>query len=337
MKSVVMKKYLIIPLVFLSFCVFSKFNIPETPFSEYVFDAKECKVIHHNDSRIFIPSYAFYLDGKLYDGTVHLKYREFRDQLDILINHLPMAYYADDRQHMLESAGMFELKAYGDGKLLSFAPKKKAQVQLAKSFNISGGETYILNEYSKAWDKATPFATYKASNEVLSDKSQDLWGDNIWRNDDNGMFNATQVIVNDNGGLNYLRAANLSFAVMNVDKMAVYNCDKILSEENVLIVADFKLEGYSQKLNSEVFVVYKNRNAVISYFPEQFASDFRLLPNEPFTIFTFSLDGKIAVLDKSFSDAFDTKSNANKKVVFPMKVFKNQPKTKEQLAAITGL
>lgn len=332
-----MKTYMIVPLLLLTFSVFSKFNIPETPFSEYVFEAKDCKVIHHNDSRIFIPSYAFYLDGKIYEGTVHLKYREFRDQLDILINHLPMTYYADGRQHTLESAGMFELKVYGNGKLLSFAPNKKAQVQLSENFHITGGETYIYNEYSKAWDKATPFAINKESNLALSDNSQDLWGDNIWRNDDNGMSNSTQLFIDDTGGMNYVRVVNLSFTVMNVDKMALYNCDKILNEENVPIVADFKLEGYSQKLNSEVFVVYKNRNAVISYMPEQFSTDFKLLPNEAFTIFTFSLDGKIAVLDKNFSNSFVAKSNVNKKVVFPMKVFKNQPKSKEALAAITGL
>ncbi len=325
------------PLLFLFFSSFSKFNIPETSFSEYVFESKSCRVIHHNDSRIFIPPYAFYLEGRLYEGTVHLKYREFRDQLDILINHLPMTYFEDGRQHTLESAGMFELKAYGNGKLLSFAPGRRAQVQLAKNLNMTGGETYVLNEYSKSWDKATPFAANKESNQILTDNSQDLWGDNIWRNDDNGMSSATQVIVNDTGGLDYVRVVNLSFAVMNVDRMAIYNCDRILDEENVPVVADFNLEGYAQKLNSEVFVVYKNRNAVISYMPEQFTTDFKLLPNEPFTIFTFSLDGKIAVLDKSFSDSFDVKLNINRKVVFPMKVFKNQPKTKEALAAISGL
>ncbi len=332
-----MKKYLIAPLLLLSFCSFSKFNIPETPFSDYVFEAKECRVIHHNDSRIFIPSYAFYLDGKLYDGTVHLKYREFRDQLDILINHLPMAYYADGKQHTLESAGMFELKAYGNGKLLSFAPDKKAQVHLSKNRDLTGGETYVLNENSKVWEKATPFAANKESNQILSDNSQDLWGDNIWRNDDNGLSGANIAIVDDSGFIQYVRVLNSSFTMMNVDKMAIYNCDKILNEDNVPIVADFKLEGYSEKLKSEVFVVYKNRNAVISYFPEQFTTDFKLLPNEAFTIFTFSLDGKIAVLDKGFSESFDAKTNANRKVTFPMKVFKNQPKTKEALAAITGL
>lgn len=332
-----MKKFLTFPLFFLFLSSFSKFNIPETPFSEYVFEAKECKLIHHNDSRIFFPSYAFSLDDKLYEGTVHMKYREFRDQLDILINHLPMTYYADGRQHTLESAGMFELKAYGNGKLLTFAPGKKAQVQFAENYVLTGGETYVFNEYSRSWDKATPFAAKKESNQILTDNSQDLWGDNIWRNDDNGMSNATQAIVNDTGGLDYVRIVNLSFAVMNVDKMALYNCDKILNEENVSMVADFKLEGYAQKLNSEVFVVYKNRNAVISYLPEQFATDFKLLPNEPFTIFTFSLDGKIAILDKKFSDTFIAKQYSNKKVVFPMKVFKNQPQTKKELAAISGL
>lgn len=322
--------------------VFGKNIIPETPFTEYKFEAKECKLIQHHQSRIFVQPYTFYLDGKLYEGQVNLKYREFVDQLDIVLNHIPMNYSENDKHHVLESGGMFELMAYGNGKLLSFAPNKKVQVQLASNFDITGGETFILNKQTKNWEKATPFGTLSEANQKSTDKNEDLWGDNIWYDLENNQ------IADDTGGLWRVQTANSntmsyeelrsqSFKTINVDKMEMYNCDRILNEETVPIIADFKLDGYNQKLNSQIFVVYKNRNAVLSYYPNQFTTDFKLLPNEDFTIFTFALDGKIAVLDKSFVSGFDAKLSKNKKVVFPMKVFAKLPGTKAELAQLTGL
>ena len=338
-----MKNLLLLVCVIATQLTFAKLNIPETPFTEYKFEAKECKVIQHNKSRIFVQPYAFYLDGKVYDGQVNLKYREFVDQLDIVLNHIPMNYNENDKQHVLESGGMFEIMAYGNEKLLSFAPNKKVQVQLASNFDVTGGETFVLNRQANTWEKATPFGKSANANQPSTDNKQDLWGDNLWQDnegqnivsDTNG--NLFSVQSAPSGAMTYEEVRDQSFKTINADKMQLYNCDRILNEETVPIVADFKLDGYNQKLNSDIFVVYKMRNAVLTYHPTQFASDFKLLPNEDFTIFTFSKDGKIAVLDNKFTADFDVKLNKNKKVVFPMKVFAKLPQTKQELAKLTGL
>ena len=317
-----------------------KLNITETPFSEYNFPSQDCKLIQHHQSRIFVPANAFFLDDKLYQGEVHLKYREFVDQLDIVLNNIPMNYNENDRHHVLESGGMFELYAYGNGKQLSFAPHKKISVQLACNFDLTGGETFTFNKNSKSWNKNTPFANTSESNQQLSDNKKDLWGDNVW------MDSELSQIMDDKGVLWNVRTVGVqtygeirdqSFKTINVDKMDFYNCDRILNEEAVSIAADFNLEGYKEKLNSMIYVVYKKRNAVLTYYPNQFATDFKLLPDEEFTIFTFSKDGKIAVLDDQFTSNFNVKLNMNKKVVFPMRVFANLPTTKQELAKLTGL
>lgn len=312
-------------------------RIPETPFTTYTFPASECRVIRHEGSRILVPAFAFYLDGKRYDGEVRLDYRQFTDQLDILINHIPRAYSENDRQHTLESAGMFELYAYGNGRLLSFAPGKKITVQLATRFDMQGGETYILDKSEKQWKKETPFASDPASNSVLPDNSAALWGNDTWKNAD-PWLNGDYFLVNDsNVGYKQVLVRDKAFKTIQVDKMDMYNCDRILNEKTIPIVANFKLEGYAQQLKSEIYVVYKKRNAVMTYYPEQFATSFKLLPDEPFTIFSYAQDGKIAVLDDQFLQSFQVQANAGKQVVFPMKVFADLPQTKAQLAAITGL
>jgi hypothetical protein len=352
-----MKNLLTITFIGLATILFAQNKIKQTPFTDYNFDANKCKIIQHNQSRILIPANVFYLDGKLYVGEVNLKYREFTDQLDIVLNNIPMNYNANDKHHVLESAGMFEIYAYGNGKQLSFATGKNIQVQLATKVDMVGGETYVLDKQNKVWNKKTMFGNTVESNEVLTDNKRDLWNDDVWLNNlnsnedtwSNGNVNNrrdTLLTYDPITGLDmYLvvSATNASdirdqvFKTLNVDNMGMYNCDKILNEQTIPIVASFSLQGYKEKFDSEIFVVYKNRNAVLSYYPEQFANDFKLLPNEDFTIFSYAKDGKIAVLDSKFLSTFDAKLYNNKKVVFPLKVYPKAPTTKQELAAITGL
>lgn len=339
--------FLIIFFIVLNNTVFAITGIAETPFTDYKFDAKECKVITHNKSRILIPSYTFYLDGKLYEGEVNLKYREFTDQLDIVLNNIPMNYAANDKTHVLESGGMFELYAYGNGKLLTFGKDKKVSVQFASKFDISGGELYKLNTATKNWEKKTLFANVPDGNIQLPASKQDMWNDNLWQ-DEIGQNNDMVVLSGTNfDSLSTVRSVSYTanaeeireqtFKTMNIDEMGFYNCDKILNEETIPLAVEFKLDDLNKTLNSVVYVVYKNRNAVITYYPEQLKTDFKLLANETFTIFSIAKDGKIAVVDKKFLDNFDVSKFKNKKVAMPMKVVKKPVSSKQELAMLTGL
>ncbi|MFN8283684.1 MAG: hypothetical protein U0U67_10745 [Chitinophagales bacterium] len=342
-----MKKLLpVIFFIVLNKAVFAITGISETPFSEYKFQSNECKIIYHNQSRIFIQPYTFYLDGKPYTGEVTLKYREFTDQLDIVLNNIPMNYSSNDKTHVLESGGMFELYAYANGKLLSFGKDKKAVVQMASKFDITGGETYKLNTTTKNWEKKTLFANVPDANVQLPANKQDMWNDNLWLDQ---ASNGDEIVIlkgNNFDSIATVRAftetdadeiRNQAFKTMNVNEMGFYNCDKILNEEIVPLAVEFKLDINNKMLNSIVYVVYKNRNAVISYYPEQLKTDFKLLPNEDFTIFSVAKDGKIAVVDKTFLAQFDVTKYKNKTVVMPMNVEKKSIKTKQELAMLTGL
>ena len=253
-----------------------------------------------------------------------------------------MGYEENGNKHILESGGMFELYAYGNGKMLSFAPNKKITVQLPKKFYLPGGETFLLDRKSNTWKKKTPFASTPESNKIPSDNMVDYWGDVAWENL-NSFYRSDSIYITDPVAgsqtlqiTNYMKEGNPYYSI-NVDTMDFYNCDRLLKEDLVPIIADFKLDGYSQKFDSYVFVVYKNRNAVMTFYPSQFLKEFKLLKDEDFTIFSYSSNGKIAVVDNVFLANFKVKDYADKKVVFPMKVFPNAPSSKAELAAITGL
>jgi hypothetical protein len=260
-----------------------------------------------------------------------------------------MNYAANDKTHVLESGGMFELYAYGNGKLLSFANDKKVSVQLATKFDIAGGETFKLNPTTKNWEKKTLFANVADANVQLPIDKKDMWNDNLWQDevgqsdevymdtskDLSGKMAVVRLYSSTSNNAEEMREQ--AFKTMNIDEMGIYNCDKILDDKTISLAVEFNLNNYNKQLNSIIYVVYKNRNAVISYFPEQLKTNFKLLANEEFTIFSVAKDGKIAVVDKTFLAQFDVTKFKNKTVKMPMKVVLNTPTSKKELAMLTGL
>lgn len=326
-------------------------KIPEqltaTPFTEYKFPSNICKLIEHQGTKIFIQANSFYLGEKLYEGEVVFKFRQFTDQLDILLNHIPMTYASADKTYTLESGGMFECYAYGNGKLLSFAPGKNMNIQLKTNFDIAGGELYKLNPTTKMWEKKNLFANNVLANDKLPDSKTDYWFDNFNNQEDAGFSgiqtnNTVAVVDPKTGNVVYelVQMTNVDeiFKTMNINEMGFYNCDKILDEQNAVdITVDFDLKGYNKKLASAVYVVYKNRNAVFTYYPDKTTYSIKLLAGEECTIFSFGTDGKIALADQSKLMNTDLKNMKNKQLTIPMTVIKNTPNTKAELAQLTGL
>lgn len=330
-------KPLIFILLFLPVWAWGKVPVAETPFTTYRFPSDQCRIIDHDLSRIFVPADCFYLDGKRYAGEVALDYREFLDQLDIVINNIPMAFDAAGEQHTLESGGMFELNAYAsDGRLLHFAPSKKAVVQLATRFPDSKGmETFYLDKASGNWVKQTPFNNNPASNKPVPDMTASLWEDANWNYnyaiDGDLIFQAAST-----SGVNVEEIRDRNFRTLQVDQMGIYNCDRVLDEETVPVLATFRVEQAKTPVTNFVYVVYKNKNSLFYYYPDK-QMTLKLLPDEPVAMFIFGNDGTIATVDPDFLSAFDVKAHANKQVTFNLKKLPKQPMDKAELAALTGL
>jgi hypothetical protein len=118
----------------------------------YTTDATTGGAIEYpSGTRIFIPDHAFVdKDGNTIDGNVAIDYREFRDQVDILVSGIPMTYDSAGQKGNFESAGMFEINASVDGQEVFLAPGKKLDLEFAVVDTTADYNFYHLDE-EKGW------------------------------------------------------------------------------------------------------------------------------------------------------------------------------------------
>jgi len=124
------------------------------PADTYVIDTEtDTTLVHSTGSLIAVPQNAFITpDGKDVRGKVQLKYREFHDPIAIAMAGIPMEYDSAGKQYLLESAGMFEIEAFQDGKPLQLRPGKTLDVQLVSRTNENDYNIYYLDTVQRKWE-----------------------------------------------------------------------------------------------------------------------------------------------------------------------------------------
>jgi hypothetical protein len=104
-------------------------------------------------TRIHIPSSAFVMEetGEAVTGIVTLSITEFLTHGEILSSGIPMVYYTPEGDTAnFESAGMFEIRAFQDGKVLELADGKEIEVEFAT--DVEGPfEFYAFDESTNNW------------------------------------------------------------------------------------------------------------------------------------------------------------------------------------------
>jgi hypothetical protein len=94
-------------------------------------------------------------DGNKVKGVVQLKYREYKDKIDLLFSGIPMDYDTAGTTMVFETGGMFELRGEQLGKEIFIAQDQAISVEM-KGDDAPGFNTYYLNEDSKKWDYIEP-------------------------------------------------------------------------------------------------------------------------------------------------------------------------------------
>jgi hypothetical protein len=96
-------------------------------------------------------------DGKPIEGAIAFKVREFHSAYDILRAGIPMSTDAD-RRNFLQSAGMIELRANNNGKVVKLKEGKQLEVALA-GYKLSDGYDLYYTADGSNWAITDRFVT----------------------------------------------------------------------------------------------------------------------------------------------------------------------------------
>ena len=114
---------------------------------------------YESGSRLVVPAAAFMDDyGKLVEGEVEIKYREYHDFVDFFLSGIPMVYDSANVQYTMESAGMIEIYAEQNGRRVRMAPGKNISVEMISRINVApqmaippGYNVYKLDTAARKW------------------------------------------------------------------------------------------------------------------------------------------------------------------------------------------
>lgn len=129
-------------------------------FASFQVDVNQGGVFQYESgSRLVVPAAAFMDDyGKLVEGEVEIKYREYHDFVDFFLSGIPMVYDSANVRYTMESAGMIEIYAEQDGKRVRMAPGKNISIEMISRINVAphlavppGYNVYKLDPEARKW------------------------------------------------------------------------------------------------------------------------------------------------------------------------------------------
>lgn len=116
------------------------------PFTNYKVNAKRGGTLTHPSGTKIKFQAGSFLDanGNAVTGNVEVRYREMHDAVDIFLSGIPMQYDSAGQTWQLESAGMLDIAAFVDGKVVYLDKNKPMEVEFASAYE---GTQYNLYEF----------------------------------------------------------------------------------------------------------------------------------------------------------------------------------------------
>ena len=106
---------------------------------------------HSTGSKLKVPKDAFVdNNGNIVKGEVELRYREFKDPIEVFVSGIPMTYDSAGIQYHFQSAGMMEILAFRDGEQLKVNPGKKIEIEMTSQFD-GDFNFYELDTNARNW------------------------------------------------------------------------------------------------------------------------------------------------------------------------------------------
>ncbi|MEM7373483.1 MAG: hypothetical protein AAF587_32955 [Bacteroidota bacterium] len=114
--------------------------------------SEESTLTLENGTQITVPQGALVdANQQAVSGKVDIRYREFHDVVDVLLSGIPMGYDSAGESHILQTAGMMEIRASQNGSPVFIAEGKEIQVDMTSFKDDEGYNVYQFDEGENNW------------------------------------------------------------------------------------------------------------------------------------------------------------------------------------------
>jgi hypothetical protein len=134
-------------------CIVPPIKGKDKNFSNYIIDANKTETITHSTgSKVTIPKGSMVdKNGNAVSGDVEIRYREFHDQVEILLSGIPMTYDSLNTTYTFESAGMVQIFGYQNGEEVFVNPNKPIKVEMQSRYEGTKYNLYELDTVQRNW------------------------------------------------------------------------------------------------------------------------------------------------------------------------------------------
>jgi hypothetical protein len=134
-------------------CIVPPIKDKGVKYDSYTINAgKNETITHSTGSKITIPKGSMVdKNGTAVSGEVEIRYREFHDQVDILLSGIPMTYDSLNTTYTFESAGMVQIFGYQNGEEVYVNPNKPIKVEMQSRYEGTKYNLYELDTVQRNW------------------------------------------------------------------------------------------------------------------------------------------------------------------------------------------
>ncbi len=133
-----------------------------------VSNAEDKLLVYEDNSEISIPANAFeYEDGTHFKGEATVKYREIVSPAEIISSQVNMRYDSAGVSNDFQTAGMFEIAAFGNGKELFLKEGKEISVTFGSRTSGNYGFYQYNDDQGGTWD-------YKSNSQAKKEETNDV-------------------------------------------------------------------------------------------------------------------------------------------------------------------
>lgn len=264
-------------------------NLKE-PFTKYQVSTIACtRIVHPSGTIIFIPDLAFAVDtGEV--PQVDLFYREMNGPVAMVVHEFNMVTELMNRQHHLESNGMFEIFATHGDDTVQVHEDRSIFVHYAMQPNNVDPlmEAFKYNVEHDRWDSYNRIASH-----FINASDDDLWGSTPASTSETSIEQSEEGEWVETEMSPDTAIKNVAFQAMEIFEFGIFNYDKIISGEVYIPVVASFLGQKGNTLHSKVYIVYEGINSVFYFDEYTWKSDFFIIKDRAYSMFTIDKNGEI--------------------------------------------